>query len=132
MFVQTLQEASRRTWLAKLAITKAVAIPVILSWMLELAASQSDSGGVALASGIVSVILAVFVAINVHRILLLGESSVPQWGRIAFGKIEREFLIYTLGYSFVLIGLALVLTGLTTLVEPLVAFSHLSRCWRSR
>ncbi|PKF48784.1 hypothetical protein [Enterovibrio nigricans] len=118
MFAQTLKLATQRTWQAKAAISKAIAIPLVLSYLLDVAVYQSKNSDLAILSSFVAFAMAILVAINVHRVLLLGKASVPSWGRITFGAIERKFVVYTLGYTFFMIGMGVLVYGFNMFVEP--------------
>ncbi|MDD1780515.1 hypothetical protein LRP49_04800 [Enterovibrio sp. ZSDZ35] len=118
MFVQTLKQAMQRTWQAKTDLAKAIAIPVVLSYVLDVATYEIGNSDFAILSSLLVFMLAVMLAINVHRVLLLGSTSVPHWGRIAFGAIERKFIVYTLGYTFFMIGMGVLVYAFNMLVEP--------------
>lgn len=56
---------------------------------------------------IFGLLLQTLVAINTHRIILLGPDSVPKWGLIDWSMRETSFTLYVLLMSLVAIPLAI-------------------------
>ncbi|WP_245621474.1 hypothetical protein [Enterovibrio calviensis] len=64
----------------------------------------------------IEALLSTIIAINVHRIVLQGEDSVPKWGRFTIGKIELWFFAH---YSALLVGVYVIFL-LTPLIGAVV------------
>ncbi len=72
--------------------------------------------GVRFVASIASLIAFVYLAIIVHRVVLIGSNSIPSWGIRAWGKRETSFFLHSIGVWFAIIVPWLFLT---TLVVPL-------------
>lgn len=55
-----------------------------------------------LLSSLASILVYTIVAIITHRVILLGPSSVPEWGIFIPTKRELSFMLYSLGLGFIL------------------------------
>ena len=66
-----------------------------------------------------SYIVLLMVAISTHRVLILGEESIPYWGLFKLSKREWSFF-----KGGVLIGVILLLTMI-----PLIIFAALGKAW---
>ena len=96
-----------------LPIFMAVIIPVILLAALtifESLGNESELGGggaltfmLAIVFVLVNLALNIYIAISVHRIVLLGSDSVPRWGIKAWTNRESTFFYYSIGFAIIII-----------------------------
>ncbi|USH03646.1 hypothetical protein K6Q96_06530 [Grimontia kaedaensis] len=80
-------------------------IPVILSVALELAAFSFNSESMVWVDYALWSVLNTIIAVNVHRLVLMGPNSVPTFGRFTIGKIEIWFWLHYISLGIpVLLG----------------------------
>jgi len=63
-------------------------------------------------------LLHVSIAISTHRIILMGEESVPEWGKLSIGNNELRFIWYSILVVVIMIPTAL-LSFIPTIGLPL-------------
>jgi hypothetical protein len=104
----------------KKQIAQATVIPILLSMILEWLLANITTGFLAVILLLPQFVLPAIVAINVHRVVISGDNSVPKWGRFKIGKIELRFI----GYSMLMITAFLPVALLSALdVSPVVTLS---------
>ncbi|CZF79381.1 hypothetical protein GCE9029_01428 [Grimontia celer] len=69
-------------------------IPILLSVLLEVAAFSFNSASMVWVDYALWSVLNTIIAVNVHRIVLMGPNSVPTFGRFTIGKIEIWFWLH--------------------------------------
>lgn len=85
-------------------LTKALCIPFSILILLEIIeASIELSGFTQFFMGIVYVLAYTVLAVTTHRIILLNESSVPEWGLNTITRREIRFLWYSIVSGLVLL-----------------------------
>lgn len=72
-----------------------------------------DNHSLLFITSIISYIIYVMVAVSTHRILILGENSIPKWGLFKYTERERAFFIkgLLLGLSVFAVLILVVLLG---------------------
>ncbi|MDD1793777.1 hypothetical protein LRP50_11605 [Enterovibrio sp. ZSDZ42] len=100
MFGDTLSAALRFTVRHKLVLLRITIIPILLAILLQLVAMELQSELFNWTVMFIEALLSSIIAINVHRIVLKGEDSVPHWGRFTIGKIELWFFAHYLSLWF--------------------------------
>ena len=103
----------------KLILGKALAIPFVLYLIIDLASGWNVSAIGTLLLAIGNLVVQSVFAITTHRVMLLGDGSVPKWGLHSWTKRETYFLIHVIGLAL-LAGLT-ALFGLIPLIGGLVA-----------
>ncbi|PLY06331.1 MAG: hypothetical protein C0625_09335 [Arcobacter sp.] len=78
----------------KFLLIKALIIPLFLIVILtKLSLIYFNDSLIIIIANVVIFLLNITIAITTHRILLIGSSSIPQWGLFKFGGREFSFLI---------------------------------------
>ncbi|WP_325892406.1 hypothetical protein [Grimontia sp. NTOU-MAR1] len=79
-------------------------IPILLSVALEVIAFSFESQMMEWVDYLLWSVLNTIIAVNVHRVVLIGPHSVPAFGRFTFGKIEIWFWLHyiVLGLPYLL------------------------------
>ena len=119
------------------AVTKALIPPLIILMLIEVYTKQIQNletvsaveFGILL---ILSILASVYVAVTTHRILLLGEDSVPTWGTLRFTHRELTYLSKTfllailLAIPIVIVSIVGNFFALAGLMIAVILFSRLS------
>ncbi len=106
-------------------LAKALAIPFAIYLLLDVFSYLNDSVfGAALLWVLYTGVYAVF-AITTHRILLLGEDSVSEWGLRAWTARETSFALHLIGISLLFFPLGML--AVVPFVGAVVAL--LLGCW---
>lgn len=116
----------------KTALMKALLIPLICLILTNiLLTTYPESFPISIFGIIMLTTINITIAIVTHRILLLGQNSVPTWGQFAFGGRELSFLIAS--FLIVIICIPIMFLSLIPTVgifiaifSLLVVFSRLS------
>lgn len=102
----------------KEAIIKAVLVPLMCIIVLtKVAVLNHGNMSITVSSNIIILLLNVFIAISVHRILLLGKGSVPLWGVSRIRKREVVFILTSI--LIALIVAAIMAVGIAALAMKL-------------
>lgn len=150
---EILTKAFRYVYGYRMQLGKALLFP--LSIMAAIGLYESDSESISWLS-LITVFLAeilvhTVVAINTHRIILMGPPSVPEWGIFKPSKRELIFILYSISIGLITIPLSLFalipiigfpvaflaiayVIGRSSLVFPAVATDHrwtFSDSWRA-
>ncbi|CZF79397.1 hypothetical protein GCE9029_01437 [Grimontia celer] len=96
MFRETLSDAFEFSVSHKSRLFQITFLPVLVGLAFDSIPPELTIGWLNLAENIVKSIFLTIIAVNVHRLVLLGNDSVPKWGRIKAEKIERRFILYYL------------------------------------
>ncbi|MFB9190897.1 hypothetical protein ACFFUP_17865 [Vibrio ostreicida] len=106
----------------KKQIAQATVIPILLSFLIKWSLVFINDPFLTVALLLPQVVLPAIVAINVHRLVVNGENSIPKWGRLLPGKIELWFI----GHSILIFATFLPLVLLSGLgASPVVLLSFL-------
>ena len=102
----------------KVELTKALLFPFIIMILLGLYEPESETinWSYYFVTALGSIFMYVVIAITTHRIILLGPSSVSQWGLYTPTKRELYFLLYGIGIAIIMMPL-----GLLALI-PVIGF----------
>ncbi|MEZ8142010.1 hypothetical protein A1OQ_17135 [Enterovibrio norvegicus FF-162] len=128
MFGDTLSAAFWFTFRHKMALLRITIIPILVSIFLQLVAIELQSVSFIYAVIFIEAILSSIIAINVHRIVLEGEESVPKWGRFKIGKIELWFLAHYLSLWFGVYAIFLLAPVLGAFVGVLIIVGGIFSC----
>ncbi len=79
-------------WQQRGRIARAIAIPAAAYIAINAALFLELDSSVAFLVGLVGIILQTYVAITIHRLILLGDAAVPEWGLYSWTKRETLFL----------------------------------------
>jgi hypothetical protein len=85
---------------------------------------ESVSWSIFIAAILVEILIYTVIAITTHRIILMGPSSVPEWGIIKPSNRELIFFLYTFGIGFILSPLGIL--SLIPVIGVYVAFFTIS------
>lgn len=119
------------------AVTKALIFPLIILMVVEVYTKQMQTAKTFSATEfgilmILSVLASVYIAVTTHRILLLGEESVPSWGSFRFTYRELTYLgktfllAFLLAIPIVIVSLVGNFFALAGLMIAVILFSRLS------
>ena len=97
--------AEKRTRLAK-----ALLLPFLLYCALDIPYFKTGGGLIEALFAILGLFIQTYLAVTTHRIMLLGDEAVPEWGVSSWGKRETYFLAH------------LVLVSLCILPSAVLAF----------
>lgn len=101
------------TYNNRLVLSQALIFPIIVLLLLDFAETVESLNGKRWFLAIPVIIINTTFAITVHRIVLLGSSSVTKWGLYKWTKRETYFLIHLL-----LLALFCGLLYLTSFIHP--------------
>lgn len=104
-----LKETFRELASLKLRFLKALVLPILLIVVVDVVVINSNIPTLYFIEGLIELPFYAVIAINTHRILLLGPDSVPKWGIAIPTKRELAFLGYMLFPVLLFIPLALLL-----------------------
>ncbi|MGF1705547.1 hypothetical protein [Enterovibrio baiacu] len=96
MFRETLSDTFKCIGNHKKRIFQITFAPVTAGLALDSIPVELSTGWLNLVETLVRTFLLTIIAVNVHRIVLLGSDSVPKWGRVKIGKTERRFFLHFL------------------------------------
>ena len=86
---------------------KALVVPLVLYCALDFAyLLRPGSIGQTLVQ-VAALFVQTVIAITTHRLLLLGDDAIPQWGMVRWGKREAYFFLYVFLVGFCAIPAAL-------------------------
>ncbi|MBE1275217.1 hypothetical protein [Enterovibrio baiacu] len=128
MFGDTLSAAFWFTFRHKMALLRITIIPILISILLQLVAIELQSESFSYSVIFIEAILSSIIAINVHRVVLEGEESVPTWGRFKIGKIELWFLAHYLSLWFAVYAVFLLAPFIGALVGVLAIIGGILAC----
>lgn len=114
------------------ALLHALALPWLLHVSVDTWLFYSEASAEAVLPAIVLLRLAVYVllAINIHRLILLGPQSVPPFGAGPFGLREWRYLGWSCAQILAAAGVVMVCAPLVALSEPLGLFvALLTAAW---
>lgn len=102
----------------KKPLSKSLVVPLLIMVMIGYFEPDAKSFDWALFFLITAaeILLYTIIAITTHRIILLGPSSVPEWGMYKFTGRELSFIIYSLG-----IGILMIPAGILSLI-PMIGY----------
>ena len=75
------------------ALFQALIIPFALTFVVNMLQGPGLGGGVQLLLGVITLMLYTIIAVNAHRILLLGPGAVPRWGFAKWTQRETRFAL---------------------------------------
>ncbi|MEJ2407024.1 MAG: hypothetical protein P8171_22620 [Candidatus Thiodiazotropha sp.] len=104
-----LKGAAIRLLLRREVLFKSIVVPILVLASLDFLYDESYTIGKAIVLGTFELMAYTVLAINTHRVMLLGASSVPKWGLARPTKRELRFV-------FQMIGLGLIITPIYLLV----------------
>ncbi len=112
----------------KYRLIKALFIPFIILTIIEYFTNEQIEDSIGSANFYLLIGLSLFItiimSITIHRILLLDESSIPEWGIFKFGSREVTFILKAIGLGIVLsivaMGLFLIASFISTVLENLI------------
>lgn len=99
------------------ALAKALLFPVILLIVLELSLSYIASTPYKLFLSFFQFLPYTIIAITVHRIILIGEGSIPEWGYVVPNKRDFQFFLCTIGISLLFMIPGMLKLALFTLLS---------------
>ncbi|MEM7002387.1 MAG: hypothetical protein AAF529_16475 [Pseudomonadota bacterium] len=127
-------------------LARALAVPgaIFVGLTLVPAPDPETSGAIAIGmlQGLISIVLHTLLAINIHRIVLLGADAVPEWGVLNWSRRETQFSLYVVGSGlvvmlmtplalatvpvgpFLLMGAVFVFGSAVALMFPAIAAEH--------
>ncbi len=96
IFFRLIKEAIKSIYFYRGILAKALLIPFIVSCVLSLASNFLPNVWFLSLSVCLSFGVQVIFAITIHRVLLLGPDSVPEWGALKWNKRETWFLLHVI------------------------------------
>ncbi len=89
-------------WVMRKVLLRSILFPILLLVIVDIAAWALDSpdGIVIFLLGLASFIFYAFLAVTCHRIVLMGENSVPPFGIRKWEMRETRFLGWVIGIYF--------------------------------
>ncbi|MEZ9523752.1 hypothetical protein [Enterovibrio norvegicus] len=122
MFGDTLSAAFFFTFRHKMVLFRATIVPISIAVFLELTSVELQNEIFDWVAVFINTLLSAIIAINVHRIVLHGEHSVPKWGRFTIGRIEIWFFVHylSLWMGFYVVFLLFPLLGAAVLILGIV------------
>lgn len=94
------------------AIFRGVILPSVLIIIFQMTCQKGCPIAITLALSIVNMVAYIYIAIVVHRCILIGSESFPPWGIGAWSNRETSFFFYSLGIGFITIIPCLILSFL--------------------
>lgn len=91
----------------RVPLLRALLLPGIVYLAFEWLRVNAGSEGVAAVAMVLQLAAHTVFAVTTHRILLLGDQSVPAWGLQVWGRRETLFLLQVLLVSFCMVPLLL-------------------------
>lgn len=90
---------------------KALLVPFLVMAGLGLYEPDSESVNwpIVIAALLAQILLYTVIAITTHRIILMGPSSIPEWGLYMPSKREIRFILYSIGIGLAMIPLGFLL-----------------------
>ncbi|WP_087023747.1 hypothetical protein [Thaumasiovibrio subtropicus] len=112
MFLRTVTDTFTALNKSKSKIITATAIPLLISTFIGLVTDQSESVFAMFIGMFVTTALTAIISIQVHKILILGEDSVPTYGTMKWGLVESWYfghtlLMYAICYGLYRVGVHL-------------------------
>lgn len=118
-------------------LLKALFLPLLFLLFMEYVGVnvliQKDSSAIGvLILTVISLIINVFIAVTTHRVLLLGDDSVPPYGIFTLGARERKFFLKSIILALIVILPMSIATfihpilGVIAIISGLIIFSRLS------
>ncbi|WP_072682273.1 hypothetical protein [Arcobacter sp. LA11] len=102
----------------KFILMKALFLPLLSIIVLsELILKYHESGFIVIFLSILTFLLNITIAITTHRILLLGQDSIPPWGLFKFGGREFSFLITSIAIGLT-IGVVVLFGAIPMMFMP--------------
>lgn len=99
----------------RVPLAKALLVPFALLLLLGYTMDPELGGGFIVLWTLLYFIVYAIIAVSTHRIVLLGPTTVSEWGLAVPQKREFYFLLYTIGLSICMIPL-----GFLALIIPIV------------
>lgn len=98
-------------------IGKALVVPIILLLVLNIASTSFTPADqrfsiVSIFFTFLSILVDIVILVTVHRILILGNDSVPQWGLRKFEQREFDFFLKYLIVAIVFVATVVLVTAL--------------------
>ncbi len=109
-----LHDAAIRLWLYREPLYKALAVPLFALAILAFLSEGRLSASKTVAYGAIQLLAYTLLAINTHRIMLMGPGSVPKWGLIRPTQREARFVL-----RMISLGLIMLLIGLIALIPTI-------------
>ena len=88
----------------KTQLSKTLFIPLFIIAAIGLYESDPESFNwpIFVSAFTAEILISTIIAITTHRIILLGPSSVPEWGLFKLTKREFIFLLYSIGIGLIM------------------------------
>ncbi|WP_052737550.1 hypothetical protein [Grimontia sp. AD028] len=128
MFGNILSSAFNFAYSYKGLLFRVTLIPILLTAALEVAAFSSDSEWMVWVDYFLWSVLSTILAVNVHRVVLMGPDSVPTFGRFTFGKIEIWFWLHYMGLGVAYLLMAFAMNWIGSLFIFLLIISLVFGC----
>ena len=89
--------------LFKRQLTKALLLPFILYVLVDVINNYEQNKIATILLSILSIIILTLIAISTHRIIILGENSVPEWGSFKWSKRESLFAFHIAALKLIIL-----------------------------
>jgi hypothetical protein len=96
-FTKIALEAISSVYFYKWVLLRTLAFPFIVGIFLELIQSEDIGSLIRWFCVILTIIVQTFIAITTHRIILLGQDSIPKWGLYKWSFRETFFTFHLIG-----------------------------------
>ena len=117
-----LLEAIQSIWHNKIVLLQKTGLPILI--LLGLAYAQtllaSSSGFAIFVLSLVSLIFYTYLAVNIHRVALLGQDSVQGYGLRSFAKRERKFTLWLVSIYVLVFFITMILTLTATFIANIL------------
>lgn len=126
MFLKLISQAAKSINENRVAISKALFIPFIAYLFLILIGIYIEEPYVAFFAGLLTYSIDTVIAVTIHRLVLLGPNTIPEWGLLKWSMRETIFILHVigmwlfLGITWGILGVAGVALG--SIAGPLAIF----------
>jgi hypothetical protein len=93
---------------SRLTLAKALAFPFLIYLLIAYFDGQVSNSVEAMFVALLEILVHTVFAVTTHRVLLLGSSSVTEWGFIAWSKRETYYVLCIVGMVVMMLPFALV------------------------
>lgn len=102
------------------SLIKALIVPIAAMVLIGFAHPLELGISGYIAISLLSLIMYTIIAVTTHRVILLGPSSIPEWGALKPTKRQFIFILYSIGMGLCLIPIGFL--GLIPTVGSYIAF----------
>lgn len=106
----------------KAILFRTLIIPIIAIYALEIGNSSENLAMMSIPITILTLLIYTVIAVITHRVVLLGEGSIPKWGFNRWTKRETKFTIHLLAILLLVmaVGFLLIIPVVGLVIAPVI------------